>query len=65
MIELKCFYGKKVNILGTSGNTFAGIVEDYIYPEDNETGNESIILKTETVSIEFENNDIVKIEVVE
>lgn len=36
-MKLDCLLeGKQVNILTTEGETFTGIVEDYIFPEDNE-----------------------------
>lgn len=36
-MKLDCsLEGKQVNILTTEGETFTGVVEDYIFPEDNE-----------------------------
>lgn len=43
---LKLYYGKSVNIVDTNGQMFNGIVEDYFFPEDNESGLESIVIKT-------------------
>lgn len=36
-MKLDCsLEGKQVKILTTEGETFTGVVEDYIFPEDNE-----------------------------
>lgn len=45
-MSLKSYYGKKVNIVDTGGQVFSGIVDDYFFPEDNESGFESIVIKT-------------------
>lgn len=47
-MSLKSYYGKKVNIVDTVGQAFNGIVDDYFFPEDNESGLESIVIKTGT-----------------
>lgn len=61
-MELKKYYNKKVHIVDSSGKEWEGLVDTYIYPEENESGNESIIVKTDTISVEFEQTDIGKIE---
>lgn len=63
-MELKQFYNKKVHIVDSSGKEWEGFVDTYTYPEDNESGNESIIVKTSDISVEFEENDIKSIEIV-
>lgn len=35
MIELSALEGKKIKLVNKDGQTFEGIVGDYIYPEDN------------------------------
>ena len=45
MLSLKAYYGKVVRIIATNGLTFIDVVDDYIYPEDNGYGSESIVLK--------------------
>ena len=63
-MNLKSFYGKKGEICDVDGQIFAGIVDDYIFPEDNEDEKESIILKTETGDlVEFPSDTIEKITV--
>ena len=41
-MNLVDFYGENVKITAVNGNVYTGVVEDYIYPEDNENGKESI-----------------------
>lgn len=63
-MNLAYYYWKKVNIESVSNGTFSGFVNEYIEPEDNDSGKESIILKTEDGNlVEFEETDIRKIEV--
>lgn len=50
-MTLKSFYGKQVTVVCDNGQTFSGVVDDYFYPEDNDNGEESIILKT--INCEF------------
>lgn len=63
-MNLKEFYGKKVHIVDALGNEWEGIVDTYCYPEDNDSGKESIIVKCNDKSIEFEENDIKDIQVI-
>lgn len=61
-MSLQSYYGKKVNIVATNGLTFSGIVDDYIFPEDNENGLESIVIKTGSGDLyEFTEETIEKI----
>lgn len=62
-MNLVDFYGENVKITAVNGNVYTGVVEDYIYPEDNENGKESIIVDTTSKNIvEFYENDIFSIE---
>lgn len=62
MMSLKSHYGKKVNIVDINGNEFSGIVEDYFFPDDNESGLESIVVKTNDGDLyEFTKETIEKI----
>ena len=54
---------KNVYIIDIYGRTWKGFVDDYFYPEDNESGKESIIIKAEGRIIEFEETDISKIKI--
>lgn len=38
-MKLKRFYNKKVNIVTKEGIAFSGVVTEYFYPEENESGN--------------------------
>ena len=59
---LKQYYNKQVNITDNEGRMFTGIIDDYFFPEDNESGVESIVLKTSTGDLyEFTEMDIQKI----
>lgn len=61
-LNLKNYYGKNVTIICYDGNIYTGIVDDYFYPQDNETGEESILLKYKNSEIvEFTSSDIEEI----
>ena len=61
-MDLKKYYDREVVIISDDGQIFSGLVEDYMYPEDNENGKESIILTTKKQSlIEFYEDDIKEI----
>ena len=61
-MDLKKYYDREVVIIADDGQMFSGFVEDYMYPEDNENGKESIILTTKKQSlIEFYEDDIKEI----
>lgn len=62
---LKMLYGKDVMIDTIGGQVFIGRVVDYFFPEDNENGKESIILKIgENAHIEVTEETIEKIDIV-
>lgn len=63
-MSLKDFYSKKVNIVDTSGKHWTGFVEDYCFPDENDSGNESLIVRCNAKLIEFETPDIDTINVV-
>ena len=62
-MKLKQLYGKRVRIVDIDGELFEGIVTDYIYPGDDDTELESIIIDCEKgklagKSVEFWERDI-------
>ena len=58
------YYGKRVKIIADNNAVFYGTVNDYIYPENNEEGKESIIVDTSDGSaIEFYEEHIKAIEI--
>lgn len=66
-MNLKQYYDKRVRIVDVDGNMFEGQVTDYVYPDDDDTGLESIIIdctkgKLEGKSVEFWEKDIKSIE---
>ncbi len=62
-MNLKRFYNTKVNIITNTGMKFDGIVTDYFYPDENETGKESIVIDSSNSSaIEVYEDDIKEIE---
>lgn len=64
-MNLAQYYNKTVNIISTDEMGFFGKVSDYVYPEDNETGKESIIIYTANGDyIEFDEDDIKTITVI-
>lgn len=63
-VDLKQYYNKKVSIICSNGQTFSGTVDDFFFAEDNESGNESIILKTGSDDFyEFTEEDIERIQI--
>lgn len=59
------YYEMTVNIMGIDGRSAIGKVTDYIYPEDNEDGIESIIVDfPDGTAQEFYPSDIKTIAVV-
>jgi len=50
-MNLVNFYGRNVTVTLTDGSSVTGNVSDYIYPEDNENGKESIIIDTDSGEI--------------
>ena len=64
-MSLKQYFDKYVIIITDDGKAFTGLVDDYIYPEDNENNLESIVLKTQKGNLyEFTNDDIETIEII-
>ena len=63
-MNLKEYYSKKVNIVDASEKHWSGVVEDYCHPDENESGNESLIVRCGTKLIEFELGDIKTIKVI-
>lgn len=64
-MSLKQYFDKYVIIITDDGKAFTGLVDDYIYPEDNENNLESIVLKTQKGDLyEFTNDDIETIEII-
>ena len=62
-MQLKQFYNKKVNIVSDEGTAFSGVVTEYFYPEENESGKESIVIDSSTGEVvEFYEEDIKTIE---
>lgn len=58
-MTLKSYYGKNVTVVLEEGEIFSGVVVEYFFPEDNELGEESIILKTKKFGlIEFTASEI-------
>ena len=43
-MKLVNFYGRNVTVILTDGSSVTGTVSDYVFPEDNENGKESIEL---------------------
>lgn len=63
MMGLERYCGKDVIISNFDGEIFYVFVEDYVSPEDNENGEESIIVKTNQGEfIEFTEDSIVFIQ---
>lgn len=61
-MSLKEYYGKNVSIIGLREQRYIGRVTDYVFPEDNENGLESIIVDLPNGEIqEFYQSDITEI----
>ena len=69
MIEIiQALEGKKIRLIDVDGEEFEGIVEDYIYPEDNEPEEVAAVdmrVKDSENWISFYKNQIQSIEVLE
>lgn len=65
-MNLKKFWEHSVVIQSKNKKVFRGEINEYVYPEDNENGKESIILDPINGgnAIEFYENDIKSIQVV-
>ena len=63
-MELKKFINEMVSIVSNDGITFCGVVADYFHPDENESGEESIVIDTpDGKVIEFYGKDIKSIKV--
>lgn len=63
-MKLVNFYGRNVIVILTDGSYITGTVSDYVYPEDNENGEESIIIDTNSGEIiELYEHDMLSISV--
>ena len=64
-MKLLEYYGKEVKITATNGQSFTGVISDYIYPEDNEPAEESVVMDAIGGRvIEFPASDIKRIDVI-
>ena len=60
------YSGKQVKIITPEDKIFEGFISEYVYADDNESGNESIIMDLpDGRLIEFEANDIKEIEIID
>ena len=50
-MKLVNFCGRNVTVILTDGSAVTGTVSDYVFPEDNENGKESIIIDTNSGEI--------------
>lgn len=58
-MKLKRFYNKKVNIVTKEEIAFSGVVTKYFYPDENESGKESIVIDSSSgYPVEFYEEDI-------
>jgi hypothetical protein len=61
-MNLEKYCGKNVSVLASNGKTFRGIVDDFFFADDNDSGMESIVVKTNDGEfIEFPEDDISEI----
>lgn len=61
-MNLEQYCGKNISILANNGKTFRGIVTDFFFAEDNDSGMDSIVIKTNSGEfIEFPEDDISEI----
>ena len=64
-IGLGVYSGHWVRIVDENDKVFEGFISDYFYADDNESGNESIVLENAHINlVEFEEKDIKKITVI-
>ncbi|MGM9587833.1 MAG: hypothetical protein ACI3VA_10145 [Candidatus Limivicinus sp.] len=65
-MKLMEYDGERVKIINTNNQVFRGTVTDYIFPEDNEPEEESIILRSAKGELlEFYKSSIKTIEISE
>lgn len=64
-MNLNQYLDKNVFISSINGKTFTGYVDDYYYPDENESGKESIVILTKDKKyIEFTEEDITDIKII-
>lgn len=61
-MSIRSYCGKKVLITADEQEKFAGVVVDYVFPEDNNSEGESIIRSIDGQLIEFRPEEIKTIE---
>ncbi|MBR5774288.1 MAG: hypothetical protein IKY44_05470 [Clostridia bacterium] len=58
-MDLKEYYAKRVKIIDADGTLHIGTVNDYFYPDENDSNVESIVVDMPDGScVEFTRNDI-------
>lgn len=63
---LQKYLERKIRIVVEDGTTFKGVVTEYFFPEDNDNGMESVIIRTEHGELfELFESDIEEIIIVE
>jgi hypothetical protein len=64
-MNLKQYIGKNVSISANNGNIFKGVVDDFFYADETDTGADSIVVQTKDGGlIEFTENDIANIKII-
>lgn len=64
-MNLKQYIEKNVLISANNGKTFNGIVDEYFYADETDSGTESIVIQTQDGElVEFTENDIVDIKII-
>ena len=65
-MSLKKYWEKNVVLISKNNKLYKGMVNDYVYPEDNENGLESIIIDAigYEYPMEFYEDEIKSIEIV-
>lgn len=65
---MKEYYGHTVTIIDKNGKSWTGYVDEYILPEDNESGKEAIVVDFPSERnryVQFEKKDIKSIKIVD
>jgi len=64
-MNFKNLVGETIKVTTVKGKIYRGIVEDYCFPDDNESGDESIIVKFDKDNYgEFDKTNIRTLEIV-
>lgn len=61
MSDIKAYYGKKVQIVDDEGKVWKGKVVLYFDSDENDSGLESIAIRTDGILVEFGSNEIIMI----